>query len=133
MNTFKSLVLPAAILMMASGCATSGSTRTSWEAARRVDRQVTLEVDNNNWSDVIVYLVRYGHSVRLGRVRSMGRETLRVPRGYTVGVAPLRVLLRPFGSKEGVELDPISVQPGQRIALTVQNHLQISSIFIVRR
>lgn len=118
---------------MASGCATSGSTRTSWESVRRVDRRVTLEVDNNNWSDVIVYVVRYGNPVRLGRVRSMGRETLRVPPVYTTGAAPLRILLRPFGSKEGVELDPITVQPGQRIALTVQNHLQISSFFILSR
>ncbi len=129
MNTFKSLVLPAAILMMASGCATSGSTRTSWESPRKVNRQVTLEVDNNNWADVTVYLIRYGTAVRLGRVRSMGRETLRVPAMHTAGAAPLQILLRPLGAREGVRLDPIFVQPGQRIALTLQNRLQISTYF----
>ncbi len=131
MNTLKSLVLPAAILMMASGCATSGSTRISREPARRVDGQVTLEVENNNWSDVIVYIVRYGTRVRLGEVRSMSRRTLRLPRSYTTGAEPLQVMLRPLGSRQGFALDPIPVRPGERIALTVQNHLQISSFWVL--
>lgn len=131
MNTLKSLVLPAAILMMAGGCATSELTGDSRGLARRTDRRVTLEVDNNHWSDVIVYAVRYGTRVRLGDVRSMSHQTLRLPRSYVNGAGPLQLLLRPLASGPGVTLAPIIVRPGQRIALTVQNRLQISSFSIL--
>ena len=133
MSTLRSLVLPTAIMMIVGGCATSGWTETSRKTAPRADGAITLEVDNHNSSDVIVYLVRYGTRVRLGEVRSMSRRTIRLPRSYTTGSEPLQVMLRPLGSRQGFALDPISVRPGERVALTVQNHLQISSFWVLPR
>lgn len=131
MKTLRNLVFPAAILMIAGGCATSGWTETSRGAAPTAAEAVTLEVDNNHWSDVIVYVVRYGTRTRVGEVRSMSRRVIRLPRSVVAGGAHLQLQLRPLGSNQGFLLDPIMVQPGQRIALTVQNHLAISSYMIL--
>lgn len=131
MSTLKSLVLPAAIIMIVGGCATSGWTETSRKTAPRADGAITLEVENHNASDVIVYLLRYGSKTRVGEVRSMSRRAIRLPRSFVASGGPLQLQLRPLGSNQGYLLDPIMVQPGQRIALTVQNHLPISSYMIL--
>lgn len=131
MITLRTLVLPAAILMIASGCATNGWTETSRRASPRADEAVTLEVNNNNWSDVIVYVVRYGTRTRVGEVRSMSSRAIRLPQSLVASDGLLHLQLRPLGSNQGFLLGPITVQPGQRIALTVQNHLAISSYMIL--
>ena len=120
MSTLRNLVLPAAILMIASGCATSGWTETSRRAARRADEAVTLEVDNNNWSDVIVYIVRYGSRTRVGEVRSMSRRAIRLPRSFLASAGQLQLQLRPLGSNQGFLLDPI-MDPSESYALAVES------------
>lgn len=89
-----------------------------------------MVVENHNWSDVNVYAVRDGLSVRLGTVTSMQTARFYVPADLVVGSSTLRLAADPIGALQGYTTGPIPVQPGQRIALTIENDLAISAYAI---
>lgn len=93
-------------------------------------RQVYVEVENNNWADVVVYGVRNGVRTRLGTVTSMGRERFVLPAGLLGGGADLRLLADPIGGATPYLFPPVLVQRGQRIELRLENNLRMSSVAV---
>jgi hypothetical protein len=102
------------------GCATNGP---SLGAAHPEDpSRITLDVRNNNWLDVRVYLVSESGArpLRIGTVRSMSTGSLRIPYAYG-GQAALE--LRPIGTRTTYRTNPVFLTEGYRLELTVQPHL----------
>ena len=130
MRILRSLMLPATILIVGGGCATGShiDRRAGLKAAQTT--AVFIEVENDNWADVIVYVVSSGYRTRIGRAESMHSSVLRLPLitdGY------IRFQLRPLASEEYYTLDPVLVTPGQRISMSVRNALQLSTLMVLPR
>ena len=91
--------------------------------------QVSVEVENHNWSDITIYLVTAGLPHRLGMVTALSNATFAFPSqqlntGSSVRLRALPVAGRPFTS------ETILVQPGQAITWTLENDLDTSSLSV---
>jgi hypothetical protein len=111
---------------LSSTRAVSGASASGGSSG--VAAEPTVRVQNQNWSDVVVYAVRGGRRHRLGMVTSMSSARFRLPRGLAMGSGDLQLVVDPIGSSRGFTSQPIHVGNGQDIALSVQNHLPMSTV-----
>ena len=120
-------VLLSALLSAGPGCgflshrdpAPTGSLHT----------EVSVEVENHNWSDITIYLMAGGLPHRLGMVTALSNANFvfpsqRLHTGSGVRLRALPVAGRAFTS------EAILVQPGQAIFWTLENDLDISSLSV---
>ncbi len=130
MNRRCTLVTALALSTMAAACAANPghSAAPSPQQAR-----TTVEVTNNNWSDMVVYAVLRGTRFRLGLVTSMSSRTLDFPRNVTLAGTRLKLAADPIGSREIFVTQSIDVTPGQYVEFNIQNHLAISSYAVWNR
>jgi hypothetical protein len=135
MKSFRNGAALGAAVIFATACAAAtGGTApgvTSWAANERPiaveDTRTTVQVRNNNWSDMVVYAVRHSTRTRLGMVTSMGTERFTVPSGVNLTGGTLSLVASPIGSSARFSTGAIPINPGQTVELTLQNHLPISS------
>ncbi|MGH7468537.1 MAG: hypothetical protein ACRENP_11305 [Longimicrobiales bacterium] len=109
---------------MGSACASNSQGPQSDQS---LSRQTTLLVENNNWSDMAVYLVRNGLRARVGTVPSFSRARFVLSDALVGGVADLRLLADPIGSNQKYLSDPIRLGPGQQVRFRLENNVQLSS------
>jgi hypothetical protein len=102
----------------------------SEDVLAQTDGTASVKVTNNGWSDVNVYLLRGTSKVRLGMVTSMTSERFPVPKNFLNGSSDLRLHAHPIGGFNDYETQPLLVSPGQQVALTLQNNLNLSSYSI---
>lgn len=124
MLTARTLFMLAGIALVAPGC--SSSARPT-NGPLPHDAQTTVQVSNQNWSDMVVYALSNGLRVRLGTVTSMSARRLAVPRHLLTGSGEFRLAVDPIGSPQGFITQPMQVYPGSRIEFVIQNNLPISS------
>ena len=123
------LVSPAAAQEVRSGETVSEETTEARPLAS--NESTTLHVRNNNWLDMRVYVVRHGSRVLLGTVTSFQDRTFELPTAALGGGGSgARVVADPIGSRRGWASDPLSFFPGDRLELTLLNHLAISHLSI---
>lgn len=101
-------------LLSTSGC---GPTRPSRPGG---DPVTTLEVDNQNFSDMTVYLVNGGQRVRLGRATGKTRTTMTLPRGVLTFPRELQFQADPMGGRAGSVTNRLWVTPGDRVVLILR-------------
>lgn len=92
-----------------------------------------VEVQNRNWADITIYVIRSGMRQRLGSVVSMTTERLKVPAGVLSGSEGIRLHVEVLGSRDAFTTEAIQVQPGDRVQFDVENHLAISSYSVWRQ
>jgi hypothetical protein len=116
-----------ALMLVLAGCGSRSREPASDAALLR--SEVSVEVENHNWSDITVYLVTAGLPQRLGMVTAQGNATFAFPaqRLNTGGNVRLRAL--PVAG-QAYTSEPILVQPGQAIMWTLENDLDVSSISV---
>ena len=91
----------------------------------------TVTVRNDNWLDVVVYLVRGATRFRIGTVRGSSTETFRLtPHESLGGGTPVRIKADPIGSNRGYVTDPVVLGPGQRLELNVASTISVSTFSI---
>jgi hypothetical protein len=94
-----------------------------------VPKFVDVQVDNHNWSDVVVYLLHGGIRTRLGTVGTAQSISFRFPASYAV-VDRVSLLVAPIGSSQRFESERFSVLSGQRVFWTIENTLNRSSLLV---
>jgi hypothetical protein len=118
--------LTASLLLLAAGCArspapgTSPSPLTSAGAEpARTSRAIPVEVDNQNFSDMNVYLVNGGARWLVGNVAGLTKTTLTIP--ASVAPTDLRVRLRAqaIGARGSISTPMLIVAPGQQVYWTI--------------
>jgi hypothetical protein len=115
----------ASLLLLAAGCARSPAPATPSPLATasadstRASRAIPVQVDNQNFSDMNVYLVTRGTRWLVGNVAGLTKATLTVP--ASVAPANLRVRLRaqPIGGGGGTTTPTLIVAPGQQVYWTI--------------
>jgi hypothetical protein len=95
------------------------------------ESQTTLVVENNNWSDMVIYLTRGASRARLGSVTSMGTAKFRISDAMSGGgYGEVRIIADPIGSERTYTSPVINIVPGSQVELTLQNNIQISSFSV---
>ena len=90
----------------------------------------TLRVEDNNWLDLHVYVVRDGESFSLGTVMGPGKTKLTVPAMATIPGSQVQLLVLPIGGADSYLSQPLVVEPGDTLNLTVENDLAMSSVTV---
>jgi hypothetical protein len=123
-----------AVILVSGACSTSAAGRagalqsTLPLAGMNQPRSpvLTLNVTNRGWSNVVVYLADGSTPRRLGSVPPLKDTQIVIYRGS----GPLRILLRPTGSNESFAPEPVWVEAGQLVELTVHPMLQTSEMIV---
>jgi hypothetical protein len=90
-----------------------------------------LEIDNRNWSDVVVILIRNnGQRTRIGTVNAATKAVLRLPGHYLQGSATLQLVARPIGGWGEYRSERFVVQRGQEVVWTLESGLERSSLAV---
>jgi hypothetical protein len=110
-------------LLLAGGCAThqapppdaqpvvdlNASGETSAKSKTRV------RVENQNLSDMTIYVYRGTQRMRIGRAPANVVTNLDIPASVVSGVTQLRFYAEPTGSTRGILSEPIPVSPGDLV------------------
>ena len=90
------------------------------------ESQTTLHVDNGNWAEMTIYVMRGVARTRLGSVRGMSKADFRITDTMVNGLGEVRIIADPVGSERTYVSGIIHVVPGSRVDLKLQSHLPIS-------
>ena len=126
MSIFQVAVVCGA-LMSAPACGLF--SRGSSAGPSRLDSEVSVEVENHNWSDITVYLVTGGLPQRLGMVSALGNATFAFPSQRLNTANSIRLRALPVAGQAHTT-EAILVQPGQAIFWTLENDLDTSSFSV---
>lgn len=110
--------LGAALLasVLLAGCATLSNPFARHASA---DRPSVVEVRNDRWDDLTVYLEREGSEFRLGVVPGKGRTTLTVPDDYLRMNGWVRLVARTTGRSSRAISEVFAMGPGSRVSWAV--------------
>ena len=115
-----------------AAAATLGACAPAAEQAEfgPAERQTTLVVENNNWQDMVIYVMNGAQRARLGSVNSMGTARFRVTDAMGGGFGQLRLVADPIGSTRSFALPIINVVPGSQVQVKLENNLSTSSFSV---
>lgn len=92
----------------------------------RGDEDVVLRVENNNWSDMRIYLLRSGVPIRIGFVSALSERAIALPR-WVRSVGEVQIQARPIASRLTYTTEPILIGTGREVRLTLEEHLPLSA------
>jgi hypothetical protein len=120
-------------LLLASGCAARSvppSEEDVPDDAHGESVEMALEVENHNWSDVVVYLMRGGQSRRLGMVTAASTAHFTFPYRDLGTSGSARLRASAVGGPHAVTSENLLVQPGQWIKWTLESDLRRSFLAV---
>jgi hypothetical protein len=94
-----------------------------------IPRFIDVEVENHNWSDVVIYVLHGGTRTRLGTAGTAKSTEFRFPASY-VFADRVSLLATPIGSTSRYQSERFKVSPGQRVVLTLESSISRSSLMI---
>jgi hypothetical protein len=115
-------------LFLAAGCAHTVGTASVDDGGVAIPTHVALDIDNHNWSDVVVSVEHDGKRDRLGTVKAASKQTLRIPTMWIGASRAIRLIAHRIGAVGEFRSDGFSVQHDQSIEWTLESDLQLSSI-----
>ncbi|NJD18235.1 MAG: hypothetical protein FIA95_02995 [Gemmatimonadetes bacterium] len=145
MNTTRSLSTAARratraavpILAVAMAAVAPGRAEAQTDTTRVIPLTVAkqkntadLLVENGNWLDAHLYLVREGMLTSLGFVGGLAKEHLVLPSLATSTGFPVQILVLPIGSTSAYVTPDIMVNPGDQVELMVENQLSLSAVMV---
>lgn len=118
------LLAPALALLLVAGCARNRADEG--QPAPEGGPQALLEVHNNTWSDADVFVYAGTQRIRLGTVVSLGSTHATLPPD-ALGLGSIQVRIQPIGGGTAYTTDRIDIRPGDRIRLTVEKQVSLST------
>ena len=89
-----------------------------------------LEIENHNWSDIVVFVLHDGRSSRLAQVtagRSVSVPLL--PQHYSA-MGTFRLAVHPIGGSSDYTSESLSLRTGNTVRLTVESKVGHSSVAV---
>jgi hypothetical protein len=80
----------------------------------------TVRVENQNFLDATIYVLRGSQRIRLGNVTGLTTRVLRIPDSIIFGATPLRFIAEPIASPRTPISHEIVVHPGDEIRLVLR-------------
>lgn len=118
----------AAAVIALAACARSGPVRqsSSGDVAPAAAGSITVDVRNDNFADMDVYVVAEGLPTRLGTVTGNSRGSFRLDASF-VPTDQLRVVATPIGGNGRASSGTLLVSPGQTVEFRIAPVLRQSS------
>jgi hypothetical protein len=117
------------LLVLASSAPLADCSLFRRAAGGKHAAKIVVEVRNDNWLDMNIYLVRNGNQERLGTVGSFGRGTFRLD-ASRLQSGDVRLKADPIGSNVIYVSPVLIVNPGQTVRLHVMNSLSLSTVAV---
>ena len=119
-----------AMIALQSACASRqhAELEDDAEVAQPVSGPVILEVQNHNWSDVVLFLIHNGQVNRFAQIAAAKDQSFEVPPRFIGEEGILRVGLHRIGGQDDFRTEAVSVRTGGTIRLTIEGKLEHSSI-----
>jgi hypothetical protein len=129
-----SVVTTLVLCVAASACSRGqpgGAARPFGDsaAAATLDSLV-LEVENHNWSDVVVFITHDGVTSRLAQVAANGRATHPIAPHLVGALGMVRFTVRRIGGTDSYASGQLSLRTGSIVKLTVESRLASSSVAV---
>lgn len=115
MRGTRAFALSLMMMLMASAC--SGGGRAPNQAPP--PGETTIRVENRNWLDMTIYVVRGSQRTRLGTVTGNSTRVLKIPQGIVFATTSLRFLADPVGARRTPISQEIQVREGDQVVLTI--------------
>jgi hypothetical protein len=126
MRSSRASFTAAALLLLAAGCARSPAPAAgpSPEAAAAADsgrasRAIAVQVNNQNFNDMSVYLVHDGARWLVGQVGGLTKATLTVPASLAPADERVRLRAEAIGGGGATTTPLLIVPPGQQVFWTI--------------
>ncbi len=103
------------ILISLSACTTAR------RAGDQVEPKTLVRVENRNFLDMKIYILRGAERIRIGTVTGNSTEVLVIPQYLVVNAGLIRFLADPIGGNQTPISQEISVRPGQEVELIITN------------
>jgi hypothetical protein len=124
----------ASLLLLAAGCARSPAPAASPSplASASADsaqssRAIQVQVDNQNFSDMNVYLVTRGTRWLVGNVAGLTKTTLTVPASLAPADLRVRLIAHTIGGGAATTTPTLIVAPGQQVYWTIGSDPSMST------
>jgi hypothetical protein len=124
-----SVYLAASLLL--AGCARHRIEDTPQLAEPQpmdVGGPVILEVENHNWSDVVLFVIHDGRTHRLAQIAAARDQSFDIPSHLIGDQGVIRLGLHRIGGRDDYRTEAISVRTGNTIRLTIEGKLEHSSV-----
>jgi len=108
------------------GCGTGRATPSeptpqpaTEKPAKESHGETVVQIDNQNFNDMNIYLLDADTRVFLGAVNGLSTGTLAIPRAASSSSLRVRLLADPIGSSIPITTPSLSVGPGQTVYWTI--------------
>jgi hypothetical protein len=91
----------------------------SAKTAEAGSSKTRIEIDNQNYSDMSIYLLDRGTRVLLGSAAGLAKTTLLIPDGLVRSGWQVRLLADPTGGGSPIRTPALIVPPGQNVYWTI--------------
>lgn len=119
------LALATVLLVVACGGTRADPDRPD----PRVLEPLRLDIENQNYLDMVVSADLGGQTIRLTLVVGNNSASVRIPSSiYMAG--PIQLLAEPIGPRGGYRSDPLSLFPGDHLILRIGPQLGLSSVVL---
>jgi hypothetical protein len=110
------LIRTSLIVVLATTPACAG--RSPETAAQPAD-SAAVQVQNQGFSDMVVYVINGGQRIRLGLATGNSTHTFTIPRHLIRGAGGIRFLADPVGGNRTPVSEEMTVNPGDIVTLTI--------------
>jgi hypothetical protein len=97
----------------------SSCSGRSADSGPRPESSALLRVENQGFSDMVIYAVTGAQRVRLGMATGNSTQSFTIPNYLIRGSGPIRFLADPVGGERTPVSEEITVQPGDVVGLTI--------------
>src|SRR3954466_9867713 len=101
-------------LVVLAGCA--GRSR---ESTPSPDSETILQVENRDFSDMVIYAISSGQRTRLGTATGNSTKSFVLPQSLVGSGGTFRFQADPIGGNRAPVSEEMSVQPGDVLTLTI--------------
>jgi hypothetical protein len=119
-------VLVALLMVILTGCAATNQ-RADFISTPDV---VTIQVRNDNWQDINVYILDGSLKRRLGFVNTAVTKTFIIRENVLHPSGTIRLNAAPIGSRDTFTSEPINIGSGGTIIWEVRQPLNMSNLYI---
>jgi hypothetical protein len=114
-----------------SGCARSIPVKDFDEAAAPPTvpaAPITLEVENHNWADVVLYVVHDGVQTRFTQVAAAHNASIEIPERLQGQMGVIKIAVRRIGGNDSFISQAISLRGNSEVRFTIESNLNRSSV-----
>ena|SRR5712664_3671477 len=133
MRMLRSAVVTLLVGISAPGCARHQSEPEPTPQSAAVEPSfddLVLEVENHNWSDIVVYISHDGVVSRFAQITAGTSRSFPIPPHLVGSTGILRLSVHRIGGTDNYASDPVSVRTGSTVRLTVESRLPRSSVAV---